>query len=237
MANIEKGFQKIMDNIENPITWYDITKDIIIPILSIVATLIIGIIIALILKRREEKGKYKQLLVDTYMEYINRRIIKYSYDCVVNIYDLYIDLFINYSDYFEDHANSLLATEIVKGRREKYLRKIEEYNYTDINWSFYSIKFSLLIGREKYNKEAKELELKINQEINSEQSQMNFLLQIKKEIKENEMICENMNASNTNKIEYGLDMIEAYITKRYNNYQLSVFKPYDDKIADLISEY
>ncbi|KGK29465.1 hypothetical protein [Cellulophaga sp. E6(2014)] len=226
-----------MDNTKNPITWYEITKDIIIPILSIVATLIIGIIIALIFKRREEKGKSKQLLVETYMDYINRRINKYSYDCVVIIYDLYIDLFNNYSDYFKDHANSHLATELVKKRREKYHKKIEEYNYTDINWIFYPIKFSLLIGREKYNKEAKELERKINQEINSEQSQMNFLLQLKNEIKENEMICENMDTSNTNKIEYGLDMIEAHITKRYNRYQSSLFQPYDDKVADLISEY
>ena len=226
-----------MDNTKNPITWYEITKDIIIPILSIVATLIIGIIIALILKRREEKGKSKQLLVDTYMDYINRRINKYSYDCVAITYDMYIDIFINYADYFEDHANSHLATKLVKERREKYLKKVEEYNNTDINWSFYSIKFSLLIGREKYDKEAKVLEQKINQEINSEQSQMNFLLKLKKEIKENQMICENMNASNTNKIEYGLDMIEAFITKRYNAFQLNLFKPYDNKISDLINEY
>ncbi len=226
-----------MNNTENPITWYEITKDIIIPILSILATLIIGIIIALILKRREEKGKSKQLLIDTYMDYINRRINKYSYDCVAITYDMYIDIFINYADYFEDHANSHLATNLVKRRRENYLKKVEEYNYTDINWSFYSIKFSLLLGREKYNKEAKELERNINQEINSEQSQMNFLLKLKKEIKENERICENMNASNTNKVEYGLDMIEAYITKKYNNYQLDLFKPYDDKVADLINEY
>ena len=66
---------------------------------------------------------------------------------------------------------------------------------------------------------------------------MNFLLKLKKEIKENQMICENMNASNTNKIEYGLDMIEAFITKRYNAFQLNLFKPYDNKISDLINEY
>lgn len=226
-----------MTNTENPITWYEITKDIIIPTLSIVATLIIGILIAIILKRREEKGKSKQLLIDTYMDYINRRINKYSFDCVAITYDLYIDLFINYSDYFDDHANSHLATNLVKQRRENYLKKVEEYNYTDINWSFYSIKFSLLIGRDKYNKEAKELELNINKAINSEQSNMNFLLKLKKEIRENDRICENMNALNTNKIEYGLDMIEACVTKKYNNYQLSLFKLYDDKIADLINEY
>ena len=226
-----------MNSTENPITWYEIFKDIIIPILSIITTLIIGIIIAIILKRREEKGKSKQLLVDTYMEYINRRINRYSYDFDSNMYDMYNDIFINYVDYFEDHTNSNLATDSVKVRRERFLEKVEKYDNTDINWSFYAIKFSLLLGREKYNKEAKGLEKIINQKINSEQAIMDFLLQLKGEIKEDKRICNYTNASNKSKIEYGLDMIESHINKRYTNYQLSIFKPYDDKIADMISEY
>ncbi|MDO6854123.1 hypothetical protein Q4599_11080 [Cellulophaga lytica] len=226
-----------MENTDNSITWYQITTDIIIPILSILSTLIIGIIIAIILKRREEKGKSKQHLVDTYMEYVNRRINKYLYDSTAFVYDMYNDIYDNYEDYFKAHSNSHLATNLVKERREKYLKQIEEFNIVDVNWTFYTIKFSLLIGQAKYNKEAKALEEKITQEINSEQSQMNFLLKLKKEIKENDRICENMNASNTNKIEYGLDMIEANVTKRYNQYQLSFFKPYDEKIANLVDEY
>ena len=226
-----------MQNTENPISWYEITKDIIIPILSIAATLIIGILIALILKRREEKGKSKQLLLDTYMDYINRRIHWYSYksDCIM--YDMYNDMYNNYSEYFDDHANSHLAKESVKLRMGKYLHKLENYDKAEVNWTFFAIKFRLLLGREEYDNEAKGLERSIDEEINSEQTIMNFLLKLRAELKANYRICENINASNKGKIEYGLDMIESHIGTRFKNYQLQIFKPYDDKVADLISEF
>lgn len=226
-----------MNSTENTLTWYDITKDIVIPVLSIIVTLLIGVFIAVILKRKEEKGKNKQLLIETYMDYINRRISKYSYDCNVILYDLYVDMYVNYSDYFEDHSNRHLPSDQIKKRRDDYLQKIEKYDFTEINWNYYTIKFKLLIGLKKYSKEAKSLEENINKEINSELAQRQFLIKLKKEIRENQLICENMNAANIHKIGYGLDMIQSLVVQRYNNYQIKLFKPYDDKIADLVHQY
>lgn len=226
-----------MEDIKALITWYEITKDIVIPTLSIISTLIIGIIIAVILKKRDEKGKIKETLIETYMEYMNRRINKYSFETLVITYDLYVDMFINYNKYFSEHSNSHLATDLVKKRRDKFQIKIEEFDYKEINWTFFAYKFSFLLGRKKYNNEVKSLEKNINNQLNSEESKINFLVQLKEGIIENEMISENMNASNTNKIEYGLNMIESYVAKKYNNHQFNLFMPYDDKIADLINEY
>ncbi len=226
-----------MENHKNPITWYEISKDIIIPAISAISTLVIGIIIALIIKKRDERGKTKETLIDTYMEYMNRRITKYSFETLVITHDLYLDMSINYGKYFTEHSNSHLARDLIKKRREKFQNKIEEFDYKDVNWTFYAYKFSFLLGRKKYNNEVKSLEKNISIQLNSEESKISFLVQLKDGIIENKMVSENMNASDIDKIEYGLNMIESYVTKKYNNHQFNLFMPYDNKIADLVKEY
>ncbi len=62
-----------MNYVTSSINTYNVIKEIIIPGLSVLSTMTIGIFIAIVLKRREENSKIKSLLIDSYLEYLNRR--------------------------------------------------------------------------------------------------------------------------------------------------------------------
>lgn len=73
---------------KEPVTWYGITKDVVIPLLSLLTTIILGTIIAVLLKRKEEKAKIKTLLIDNYMLYLNVKVKFFEYEMDTFIYEI-----------------------------------------------------------------------------------------------------------------------------------------------------
>lgn len=225
-----------MSSPTEPITTFQIFKDIVIPALGVISTITIGVVIAIILKKREEKSKIKSLLIDNYMEYLNKRTMFVEFESIFYTHDILKDIYINYRDYFDDHANRHLPMERVKINRDSIKQKLDEYNQKDANWSPFTFKFCFLLGTKKYKEKAQGLENVIVKQIIEEKSRQKFISDLKLKIKENEDIKKNMNALNLSMIENGLDLIKELIFRTYSNYQLTVFKPYDNLIADLIDD-
>lgn len=88
MKPITELTQKTITKTTENIGWFEIFKDIVIPSLSIAATVTIGIVIAIALKKREEKSKIKQLLIDNYMDYLTARTKNVMYETEAMIYEV-----------------------------------------------------------------------------------------------------------------------------------------------------
>ena len=219
-----------------PITTYQIIKDVIIPGLGVLSTITIGVVIAVILKRREENSKIKSILIDNYMEYLNKRSKFVEYESLIYTHEILKDIYINYNNYFENHSNRHLPMEQVKNLRDSFRQQLDTYNHEEVNWSPYTYKFCFLLGTKTYKKEAQGLENEIVKHIVGETSRLKFISELKIKITENNEIKQNMNALNLSKITNGLDLIVRLITLLYNDYQLKNFKPYDNLIADLIDD-
>ncbi len=219
------------------ITWYEITKDIIIPLLGVITTIVVGIIIAYLLKNKEEKAKIKTLLIDNYMLYLDKKMQFFEYEITSIKYQILKDMFINYGSYFERHANDHFATEKVGKLRDSLKLKLDNINQNDTNWSPFTYRFAFLLGKKNYDKHVQFLEDIVFKNYFSDKARNQFLEQLKTKIISNKEISDKMNALNTNKIVDGLDDIEYLITTTYNNYQFEIFNPFDTRIANLIDKY
>lgn len=79
--------------------------------MGVITTIVVGIIIAYLLKNKEEKAKIKTLLIDNYMLYLDKKMQFFEYELTSIKYQILKDMFINYGSYFERHANDHFATE------------------------------------------------------------------------------------------------------------------------------
>lgn len=217
--------------------WYEILKDIIIPFLGVVSTIVIGVVIAVLLKRKEEKGKIKALLIENYMLYLNKKISFFSYELDNFIYQVYKDIYINYTDFFKLHANSHIPKEKITKRLDDLKIKLRDTDQEASNWSPFTFRFAFLLGKKQYMKEAQKLEDNIVNNYIADKPRKEFIASLKKIIKNDTEIAEGINSSNGNKMDDSLDKLEHLIAKAYSDFQLKIFRPYDNKIADLIDAY
>lgn len=220
--------------ITDPVTTYSFIKDIGIPVLNLIATIIIGIVIAVMLKRREEKAKIKSLLIDNYMEYLGKRVKFTEQETMIWFHNLLKDMAINYDAYFGRHSNQHFAEEEIQQRRDLFREKLDGSDAESANWSPYTYKFCFLLGTKTYRKKAQHFENVIVKAVLDNNERAKFQAKLKEKVIASELIQKNMNAVNLSQIEHGLDLIEALVFTEYNNYQLKIFQPYDNRIADLI---
>lgn len=61
-----------MELVPEETTLYDITRDLVLPFLGIIATVVLGSVIANVLRQKDEKAKIKNLLIDHYMEHLKK---------------------------------------------------------------------------------------------------------------------------------------------------------------------
>lgn len=216
---------------------YDFIKDIIIPLLGVLATIIVGVIIAYRLKSKEEKAKIKLLLIDNYMLYLDKKLLFFEYEMTSFKYQIFKDMYINYISYFEEHSNVHLTQEKVKVLRDRLKLKLENNNQYDNNWSPFTYRFAFLLGKKNYDKHIQSLENDIVQNYLIDGARKKFFDHLKSEIISNKEIVDKMNSSNTNKVVDALDSIEYLIAENYNNYQFKIFNPFDTKIANMIDQY
>jgi hypothetical protein len=219
------------------IGWYEITKDIIIPALGIGATVTIGIIVAGILKKREEKAKIKSLLIDNYMKYLNVRVNFAKQEQLGFIHSLYRDIYGDYDSFFGKDANSHNTRDIIKERNDKVNKKLESLNDEETNWSPFTFQFCFLLGTKIYGKNVQYLENEIIKMYMSDRARDTFLQNIKVEIKNDTSMRGEMNSSQKMRIEKALDSIEHKIGSQLNQIQRKYFEPFENKIADLIDAY
>lgn len=226
-----------MPDTTKDIDWYNVTKDIIIPLLSVLTTIIVGTIIAYLLKTKEEKAKIKTLLIDNYMLYLNKKVNFFDYELTSFTYQIMKDVFINYSTYFKPHANDHLAKEKIAKLRDKLKQKLDTIKQEDTDWSPFTYKFAFLLGKKNYFKNALPLENVVTSKYLSDNSRKEFREGLKKKIIEDQQIVNGINSSNSNEIDDALDKIEHLITVSYSEFQFKIFNPYDNKIANLIDAY
>lgn len=217
--------------------WYQLFKDIVIPGLGVVSTIIIGIVIAIILKRREEKSKIKALLIDNYMLYLNKRSKFTAYESYNYAYEIFKELFKNDNLYFENKSNWRNRQEQIQMIRDSYKEKIRSIDDESINWSPFTFIFCFLLGTKKYKKGAQTLENVIVENITNDKERNNFIVKTIDKIKKDSEIQQSMSSNNKLDLTHGVELIEKLIAKEHNRHQFMSFNPYDNKIADLIDKY
>ena len=234
MKSIAEITKKTIEKTTENIGWFEITKDIVIPSLSILATVTIGIIITIALKKREEKSKIKQLLIDNYMDYLAARTKDVIYETEAMCYEVLNEILIKRAEYLTS-SNWHITFDIIQKRAEESKAKSQEYENNESNWSYFTYRFTFLIGEEKYFKEALPLEKIIEQNMLQRDSRKKFKDKMMKKVSENQEILISLNTPDKFKIESGIHQIIETIVYDYNDYQFKSFNPYNLKIAKLIS--
>lgn len=213
--------------------WFIITKDIVIPGLTLISTILLGTIIAFILKNREEKQKRKSLLIETYMNYLNARSKNYESHLNSLFKNILTDFLINQSKFIDTDANWHLKIPVIKER----LSKEENISIsTDDNWSFYTFRFCFLLGTKKYRKYLQSLEDDISRNLLNNAKNKIYYEKLIDSVFRNQIISKGLNTSNLNTINISLDNIKQLIAEDYITYQRQYFQPYDNKVADLIND-
>jgi hypothetical protein len=216
-------------------TFYDFMKDIGIPLLNFLATVTIGVIIASVLKRREEKAKIKSLLIDNYMQYLNRMLQFHKHESASFTLKILKGIYYNFSDFFEEEKIKNITNKAIEDSISAIVKEKNSVNSDDMNWSIYTYKFAFLLSKKKYWKELLPLENNITNKYLDYKSSREFLLKLKNEIITNPDVRNQMNSELT--IEEGLEEICSLISISYNNFQFKFFNPYSTKLAELIDRY
>src|SRR5690606_3857488 len=135
------------------------------------------------------------------------------------------------------NANWHLPIQIIKKRLDELEEKLRHVESVNTNWSIYTYRFAFLLGKKNYFKEALPLENNITKELISTVKLASVKKKILAKIKEDSELINELNSSNTDKIARALNKIYGIVTTDYNQYQFSIFNPYNTKIAELINEY
>lgn len=218
---------------QNNPNWFAIVKDIIIPGLTLIATISIGTFIAFILKNREEKEKRKSILIDTYIDYLNIRAeeldtnINNTYKKILN------DILINSKQFIGDDAkwdnkDKLIVETLQSEEKQK--------TYINNNWSFYTYKFCFLLGTKKYKSHLQNLETRIIENLYDNTKNDDFYRNLVNEAFNTSEIKEGLLSSNQNVVKLTIDKIKGIVAEKLNNRQRLYFQPYDSKVADLIDK-
>ena len=197
------------------IGWFEIIKDIVIPLLGIFSTLIIGIIIANLLRKREEKNKIKELLIDTYIQYLEARNNNIDFQIRYLRYEVLNRIIINHKVFFSDNTSYKMAFEAIKLRLDELQIEVKEIQNKSSDWSLFAFKFYFLIGKEKYSK-VRIFENEILENLLKDNSLSNFSENITEQFKSNKNILKKLNSSDVFQIETAMHLIEDEVAKKYN---------------------
>lgn len=215
--------------------WYDLVKDIIIPSTEVLLTLIIGVFIAIILKRKEDKAKIKQLLIDHYMEYLNVKMNDFEYEYKKFTISILHEL--KQSEIILNNSNRHIQIAQIEQRINHLQTQLDNFNDNDINWSPYTYRFAFLLGKKKYFKKILPLENIITNELTSKNKYNKLKSETITKITQNNNLKEALNQISITSINKAIDDIESMIVTDYNNYHYLLFNPFSTKIANLINRY
>lgn len=216
--------------------WYEISKDIIITFLGIISTLVIGIIIANLLRSKEEKSKIKGLLIDHYMNYLVARNKNIIIEIDFSTYEVLNVIVADYKSYL-NNQHWPVSHDLILAKAAEYKVKAEKGQNEISEWALYTYRFSFLLGEKKYLKHTQLLENNIRDNMLQENSRGNFNITLLEKIKNDKEILKALNSSSVYDIKLGIHAIEEFVMNQYNVYQYKFFNPYNKKVADLINGY
>ncbi|MET0946324.1 MAG: hypothetical protein ABWY22_13005 [Flavobacterium sp.] len=195
--------------ITETVSAYALIKDIVIPILGIVITIVIGYIINNSLKNKEEKAKKKLLLIDSYMEYLKARTDDTIYYTLLAKYEILNSILINHNQYLQQR-NLTVASESLHEIIAELFQELQKLGNRHSNWSDYTYKFSFLLGTIVYLKEVDHLEKILENNIKGvpKENFYNFILEI---IKKDNEIIENLNSGDEYRVQVALTSIQNLI--------------------------
>lgn len=215
--------------------WYDVTKDIIIPLLGVLATIVIGIVVAIFLRRKDEKAKIKSLLIDTYMDFLPKRQSFFAHQAKVFEYKIIHDIHENIQTYFSANEASKVS-ERVKRKYDQLCGELERHDLEEGNWTPFTYRFAFLLGAKKYAKKVQPLENDIVNNYMKDGATNHFFEELKNEVKKNENVKQAIILDNS-KMSVGFDELEYFVASKYSEFQVKIFDPYANKVADLIDKY
>lgn len=219
------------------ITWFEITKDIILPTMTLIATVTLGTIIAILLKKREEKTKNKSLLIDNYMEFLNCRTNDVMHRIYLSIVETLKEIKSNYETYAEKHSNVHITLDRINYHIKTYDLVLDDLNKKETNWTPFTFKFCFLLGTKTYAKEAQSLENVIINNYSNNNTRKEYSKKLRDKIKNNNTISNLLGKTNQTDIDNAVLEIVEMISEDFSSYQRKLFHPYENKIADLIDSY
>ena len=217
-------------------SWYDIIKEIFIPSMGVISTIFIGTIIAVFLRRKEEKTKIKGLLIDNYMLYLNKKVLFIDYELANIKYQIFRDLIVKYDDYFNGYECPILQDKINNTFYEIDL-ELKGKSKEVVNWTHYTYIFCFLFGKKVYDKKVQPFEDIFVAKYFSDESRAQYFNEIKRNIISNKKLINNMKSHDTIMIESALNETLYLIGVSFSDHQRKIFNPYDNRIADLIDKY
>ncbi len=226
---------RIMENTAQVACSYEIWKDIVLPAANLAATVGIGVFIAVILKNKEHKAKKKELLIDSYMDYLGVWTKNYGEDMNSSTYQILKELKLSYALYFSTHPAQNLFNSLIEVRIAKLKKQIDEKHGTD-HWSPFTYKFAFLLGKKVYDKHLQKLEDKIAHNYTSSTGINNVKLDVLSEISIDPIILEDINSTDASKIENALDQVEHKSVLHFNNFLSGLFNSYNTTLANLIND-
>jgi len=224
-----------MKDADQTIGLYEIFKDIVIPSISITVTIVIGVIIAIIIINKEEKAKKKELLIDSYMEYLSVWTKNFAEDSLMMTFQIYKKISLNYGDFFKEHSNTHIMLERIEIRLKKHKTRTDETIGTE-HWSPFTYKFAFLLGKDTYDKNLQALEDKIVLYYSSGESINGLENQILNKIQKSKEVTENLFETNIKNNDHALDLIDKIIVDEFNTFLSGLFVNYNNKLANLIND-
>ncbi len=201
--------------------------EIVLPCTEIIVTLIVGIIVASSLKKREERSKIKSTLIDDYIAFLKV------------ILDLYKEfLRSNESNIYKKLAECYVINEDNKSS----LTKLSEALNNNVpkespieNWFYYTHRFTLLLGIKNYHKHLQNLEDKVMDELLNSDAVQNYELVLFKALEENtELIgflkIDKPGTSNQ------FERIHYFLNAHSVNHAQKFLDSYADKVSKLINK-
>jgi len=219
---------------------YDFIKEIGIPALDLLATIVIGIFIAIFIHRKSAKGKLKELLIDTYIEYLHvfKNFIELETDILISKCCIELTHVLEKDESFSKNSKKIFSDKLREVSTILSEKHPSNKRNEEANFSFYTYKFAFLLTKKRYFKLLKPLE---------DNYLKNYLLNTSiKEEEINEIInhvktTETMSQMREKFCEESFDLFHSHISRLARNIilrdQSHYFGQYNNILADEIDRY
>jgi hypothetical protein len=222
----------------NLVSWFEMTKDIILPSLNIVAIVFIGTIIAWRLKKRDEKYRVKESLISYYNEFLNSAHMCINMETLKRFRKILLKIESEKNLLFstvDDEKKEVICYKI-RERINKTDQKLDWYKKHYVGWENYVNYFIYLLDKKIYKQELAFIQQKMSEFFKKTEEKI-VLDKIYKEIMEEESVMDKLKSGDIYEIENSLDKM------KHISYQQSIaeignlFEDYSQKVGDIIQDY
>ena len=134
------------------------------------------------------------------MDYLTARTKDVIYETEAMCYEVLNGILIKQTEYL-NNSHCHIAFDLIQKSAEESKVKAQSLENNESNWSYFTYRFTFLIGEKKYFKEALPLEKIIEKNMLARDSRKKFKESIIEKIKQNEEIITNLNTPDKFKIQ------------------------------------